>query len=234
MNKAVLFDVYGTLLSTTIFRSSLRHIVEELGLSDEQKHEAKKLVLTTNIPKISEVARILAERFGLNPVSDKAIELSDLEIDEHRESFAIFDGVNETIARLRVEGYKLALVTNVSSPYLEPIFRLEVDKFVDHPVYSCMVGCCKPDPEIFHIAMRELDVEPANTVMVGDNPFDDIVGAQAAGIRSIMIDPEGTAEIEYAAAAGLHQAGESPDGAKWVAVQSIREVPEAVTLLLDG
>jgi putative hydrolase of the HAD superfamily len=210
MIKAVLLDVYGTLLETHIFRSSLRHISEGLGLSDEQKSEAVGLALTTHFETIRDAAGAIEARFGLGPVSESALALTEAEISEHLASFRLFDGVPEVIDELRSDGRRLALVTNVSSPYLEPILRLGVNKFVDHPVYSCKAGCRKPGPEIFHIAMNALEVSPEDAVMVGDNPHDDVAGALAAGIKSVLID----SEIDCPDADAI--------------VDSIRDVPAAV------
>jgi HAD superfamily hydrolase (TIGR01549 family) len=215
MIKAVLLDVYGTLLDTYIFRSSLRHIADDLGLSEEERIEAVKLALTTHFPTIRDAARAIERMFGRSPTSETAMALTEMEIAEHLASFKLFDGVPGVIDRLRSGGHKLALVTNVSSPYLEPIMRLGVNKLVDHPVYSCKVGFRKPDPEIFRIAMETLEVTPEETVMVGDNPRDDVEGAIAAGIKSVLID----AELDY-------------PGADLI-VPSIRDVPGAV-LKLNG
>lgn len=183
-------DVYGTLLDTHIYRSSLRNIVEDLGLSDDQRKEAVELVLTTHFSGVREMAKAIERRFSLGPTADSALRRTEEEIAEHLMSFKLFEGVPEVISELRSDGRKLALVTNVSSPYLEPILRLGVNKLVDQPVYSCLAGCKKPDPEIFRIAMNALGTGPGETVMVGDNPRDDIAGAVAAGIRSILIEPE--------------------------------------------
>ncbi|MFC8257732.1 HAD family hydrolase [Streptomyces sp. NPDC057291] len=49
----------------------------------------------------------------------------------------------------------------------------------------------KPDPLLFHHACRELDVDPAETLMVGDHPAKD-GGAVGAGLRSCVL-PAGAA-----------------------------------------
>ena len=43
----------------------------------------------------------------------------------------------------------------------------------------------KPEPEIFHRALRNLGVGPQETIMVGDNPVADIEGAKSLGIKAI-------------------------------------------------
>ncbi|MFC3454792.1 HAD family hydrolase [Amycolatopsis speibonae] len=54
---------------------------------------------------------------------------------------------------------------------------------------SAVVGVAKPDPRIFHLALRELGAEPDRTVYVGDTARIDVDGALAAGIRPLHLDP---------------------------------------------
>jgi putative hydrolase of the HAD superfamily len=48
------------------------------------------------------------------------------------------------------------------------------------------VGTRKPDPAIFGDALSKLGVDAANTVFVGDRLLDDVGGAQAAGMRTVL------------------------------------------------
>ena len=45
----------------------------------------------------------------------------------------------------------------------------------------------KPSQDFFLLALRDLQVEPAQCVMVGDDIVTDIGGAQAAGLRTILV-----------------------------------------------
>lgn len=49
----------------------------------------------------------------------------------------------------------------------------------------------KPQPLLFGRACEELGIAPSQGVMIGDNPDTDIKGAQAAGLRSVLIGPSG-------------------------------------------
>jgi HAD superfamily hydrolase (TIGR01509 family) len=54
-------------------------------------------------------------------------------------------------------------------------------------VISSEVGVEKPDPGIFHLALKLAGCEANQAVMVGDHPVNDIAGAQAAGIEPVMV-----------------------------------------------
>lgn len=54
-------------------------------------------------------------------------------------------------------------------------------------VFSDECGIRKPDPAIFHLALRRLGVAAQHAVHVGDDARLDIEGAQAAGLRVIQV-----------------------------------------------
>ncbi|HEX6311627.1 MAG TPA: HAD-IA family hydrolase [Acidimicrobiia bacterium] len=54
---------------------------------------------------------------------------------------------------------------------------------------STVVGVAKPDPRIFELALDALGLRPDQAIYVGDTPAGDVVGARAAGIRPVLVDP---------------------------------------------
>lgn len=58
-------------------------------------------------------------------------------------------------------------------------------------VDSAAVGVAKPDPAIFRVALEATGVDPAQAVHVGDAVGADVVGALAAGVRPVHLDPYG-------------------------------------------
>jgi putative hydrolase of the HAD superfamily len=51
------------------------------------------------------------------------------------------------------------------------------------------VGYAKPDPRIFEHALSVSGSDASSTLHVGDMYYADIVGAEAAGIRAVLLDP---------------------------------------------
>lgn len=49
------------------------------------------------------------------------------------------------------------------------------------------LGIWKPNRAIFEHALDALGVAPHEAVFVGDNPREDILGAQAVGMRGVLI-----------------------------------------------
>jgi HAD superfamily hydrolase (TIGR01549 family) len=107
----------------------------------------------------------------------------------HSENFELYEDVLPVFAFLRKRGLKIGLVSNTSRD-LDTFVRhhgLDVDAWISSGTH----GKVKPSPTIFKAALELLDVEPQGAVMIGDSPEDDVRGAEAIGIRALLIDREG-------------------------------------------
>ena len=71
-----------------------------------------------------------------------------------------------------------------------------LNQYFDIVVLSYESGLLKSDPKMFELALKKLKVKKSEAVMVGDSIESDIRGAQAAGIRAILIDRRGVREYE--------------------------------------
>ena len=61
-------------------------------------------------------------------------------------------------------------------------------------VAASQIGCAKPDAAIFHAACKELGVDPAEAVYVGDDVLLDVAGAQKAGLRAVWLNRTGSSK----------------------------------------
>jgi putative hydrolase of the HAD superfamily len=107
----------------------------------------------------------------------------------YSENFELYEDAVPTLELLRARGLKVGLVSNTSRDLDAFIrhFALEVDAWIS----SGSHGKVKPSPTIFRAALDLLEVEPADAVMVGDSPDDDVEGARALGMRAFLLDREG-------------------------------------------
>ena len=97
---------------------------------------------------------------------------------------------------LRGLGLRLAVVSNSNGSVARLLESLGLTRWLDAVVDSGVVGFEKPDPRIFHHAAAALGVEPADAVHVGDLYSVDVVGARAAGVRAILLDPVGAWAVD--------------------------------------
>ncbi len=96
--------------------------------------------------------------------------------------FEPLPGAPQILERLREQGLRLAVVANWDCALPGHLERLGLDRLVDTVVTSARAGVAKPDPAIFELALRELDVRADRALHVGDEPCDE-EGALAAGLR---------------------------------------------------
>ncbi|MDO3637160.1 HAD-IA family hydrolase [Mycolicibacterium sp. KC 300] len=97
----------------------------------------------------------------------------------------------DVLAALRERGVKTAVVSNI--PFdVRPAFEA-IGAAADEFVLSFEVGAIKPDAAIFAEALTRLDVDAANTVMVGDSEEAD-GGARALGCGFVLVEPLPTAQ----------------------------------------
>ena len=94
-----------------------------------------------------------------------------------------------TLRALHRRGVRLGVVSDTGFD-LRPVFEaLGLSPYLATVVLlSFQHGVCKPDPSVFLTACHQLDVLPAETLMVGDNPHTD-AGAVFAGVSVFLLPP---------------------------------------------
>lgn len=101
----------------------------------------------------------------------------------------MFDGAVDALKYLN-ERYKLHIITNG----FEEVQHIKlksagIDHFFEHIITSERAGHKKPDERIFAFAMKLSNAAAEESLMVGDDPNVDIIGAYAAGMHTILFDP---------------------------------------------
>ncbi|MCE4548040.1 MULTISPECIES: HAD family hydrolase [unclassified Caballeronia] len=89
-----------------------------------------------------------------------------------------FAAVPELLGKLRGAGVKLAVASSAKREDLEMYLDIAAIKdLLDATVSSEDVEQSKPAPDVFEVALQELEVPPDAAIVIGDSPYD----AQAAG-----------------------------------------------------
>jgi putative hydrolase of the HAD superfamily len=110
----------------------------------------------------------------------------------HRiESFSLYEDVLPCLRLLAAAGVRGALISNTARDLREAVAHFGLSSFIGTAVASSEVGAMKPDPRIFTVALARAGVAPEDAVMVGDNYYDDVLGARNAGMSAILLDRGG-------------------------------------------
>jgi len=137
----------------------------------------------------AEMFRQALSGIGFDLPDDVIEHIVALDHSAYSNSITVEPEVLATLEELRRAGYRMGLVSNIS---LRPdlmradLERMGLAQYLDATVFSSEVGVRKPDPRIFQEALDRLGVEPPETVFVGDRLYDDVSGAQAVGMRSVL------------------------------------------------
>jgi HAD superfamily hydrolase (TIGR01549 family) len=241
--EGVLFDLGNTLIPFTP-RDSMEFVVRwhrESGLAEneipfrdfleifrsvvriERKRSAEELWESSVEFRSREIAGKLNDRFNMDSAIEERLRST------HTKSFSAClkmrsssRYVLDILKASRTPGgekVKLALISNaMDGRAIRNFIESEhLDSYFYPVIISAEVGFTKPHPEIFKMALEEMDLNPEQTVYIGDRYETDVIGARNAGMDSIYTR-------EY------HTAGEPPDD---IAIDSptIRNILDLLPLL---
>jgi len=93
------------------------------------------------------------------------------------------------LALARARGLRTAVISNSNGTVADILAHLDLATHLEFIIDSSKVGVEKPDPRIFHLALERAGLQPHEAVYVGDLYSIDVLGARAAGMRAILMDP---------------------------------------------
>ncbi|RMS21655.1 HAD-superfamily hydrolase, partial [Pseudomonas coronafaciens pv. garcae] len=146
---------------------------------------------------------------------DEAQSLADESFEvflHNRHKVQIFPEVQPTLEIL-AKTFTLGVITNGNAD----VRRLGLADYFAFALCAEDLGIGKPDPALFHEALRRADVDASVAVHVGDHPKDDIAGAQQAGMRAIWYNPQGKVwDADRLPDAEIHNLSQLPEVlARW-------------------
>lgn len=209
-SRAILIDLDDTVLDTTasstrLWRATVAHFAPELGRSpqsinaalDEARHRywadpdrnARGRLDLHHARR--EVIRMALESLGVKP-ADLPARMEEHYTRRRVGVMQAFPGAIDALRRLRVAGFKLALVSNGHGPsQREKVSRFGLHRLVELVVIEGELGIGKPDPRVFQHAMDVLGAVPATTWVVGDHLQWEVAAPQAMGMRAAWLDWQG-------------------------------------------
>ena len=200
--KAVLFDLDDTLCDYAAAREArLRIAFTRSAACSEREREGIDLdqMIAASIqlhPHGADHFGELFARFGIDDPAG-ATAAADWYRTNRFHGLKLFPGVDEVFRIVR-EGLSrhtpsaaqpLGIVTNGPAEVQRAkLDLLGIEGLVDFAVVSEEFGVAKPDPRIFHEALRRAGIDAGEAVFVGDSAEFDMVGARAAGIASVWVN----------------------------------------------
>ena len=193
MIKCVISDM-GNVLFT--FDSSIfyRQISESSPYTPEQM--AKIVTESSGLLSAFGTGRISPQEF-FKAASQKLQVSADFEsfFSAYNDVFTLKPDVVDTLKKLKTK-YRLVLLSNTDVMHFGFIQRKFPDMFFfDDYVLSYEVGCMKPDPQIYQIALEKAKAEAGECVFI-DDLEENIEAAAKMGIHTILFTPQTDLEAE--------------------------------------
>lgn len=188
--KAVVFDVYGTLVEIRDRRRPYARLLQLLADSGR-------------VPREDDAARLMSTPCGLAGTAQlfdagmPASKLAPLEVDLFAElaSVALYPDTVATLTALKRAGIKIGVCSNLAAPYAIPVLKL-LPFGLDAYVWSFETGAIKPDAAIYNAACHRLDCAPHDILFIGDSLEADYMGPRAIGMQSLHLVRRGTTQTE--------------------------------------
>ena len=109
----------------------------------------------------------------------------------------LFDDTLPTLERLRAGGWRHVILSNHVPELPGLVAGLGLSGLIENVLSSATTGYEKPNPRAFEIALSQSG-NPSERWMIGDNPIADVAGAEAAGIRAVLVRSEPREDCLYA------------------------------------
>lgn len=185
MLKGVIFDMDGVLVDNmTVHMEAFAEIARRydvdldvetiVGMAGKGNDEIFGAIFPAEV----------VERVGADALADeKEAIYRELYAPKLRPTAGLVDFLN----KLKAAGIKIAVGTSAPKANMDFVFDgLDIRRYFDVIVNADMVTRCKPDPEIYEVALSKLELRPEECLIFED-AIAGIQAARAAGVKVVAL-----------------------------------------------
>ena len=211
--KAILFDVDDTLYDQVVpFQKAYEDLfegrydlpVEELYkrsryYSDEVFEKTQRGEMSVKEMHIYRVQQAFRS-FGIHITDEEALTFQQLYA-ANQKTLTISETMSEIIKLCQAKGIKMGVITNGPSNHQwNKVKALNVMDYIpkEYIFVSGDVGVAKPQLEIFNHVQTKMNLNPQQTLFIGNTFSSDIIGAKQAGWKAIWLNRRQSANDEGA------------------------------------
>ena len=189
--KGVIFDLDNTLLDfmkmkEVAVKSAIRGMIEA-GLEADEIESFKDIIsIYEEFGWENQTVFDVFLKNSIGYVDNKFLAAGVVAYRRAREANLLaYPNVNRTLVNLTKLGIKLAVVSDAPSREAwMRIYYLNLYHFFDAVITLDDSGERKPSSKPFEMALKILNLEPQDSLMIGDWPERDVVGAKQIGMRT--------------------------------------------------
>ena len=204
--RAVFFDFADTLFSSRDLRGAqlaqLRAVADALGVhvTDKELRTAYRQGMGVGYRAVAtrpaylhrelfaRTYAAMAEALGGSLDAAACDALVDHQYASTLEAARLRSDCLDTLGALRTRGIRVQIVSNIDDEQLDGLVeRLGLDAVVDTWTSSESAQSCKPDSQIYRVALAAAGCDAGEVLFVGDTVEHDIVGPRAQGMRTALL-----------------------------------------------
>ncbi|MSO26009.1 MAG: HAD family hydrolase [Candidatus Nanopelagicaceae bacterium] len=182
---AVTFDIGGVIYSDEVFKRAIFIALNELSPNVNQ--DEFNQVYSNHLKSHSGSLRSkLCEKF-LGSLEKKS-ELMQIATDHW--IFTpndLYQDAKGCITAVKESGAKIGIVANQPASSINSLKSDNLFELIDFLGISAIVGIEKPDIKIFELAIKELAVDPAKSIHIGNRIDTDVMPAKKLGMKTVWV-----------------------------------------------
>ena len=204
MINTIFFDIDDTLLNSKIAELNATRKFKEINncfanINDEEFAKAWRNIaeeiyekylkkeISFDEQRIRRIQKIY-EMYGLEISKDLAREKFKDYSKVYEENWILFEDTIEVLNKLK-DRYKFGIISNGDGKQQKnKLEKTGITRYFSQIIISGDVGASKPDKRIFEIAYEKMNVQPKDSLMIGDKYQTDIQGAINAGLNAIWVN----------------------------------------------
>lgn len=179
---------------------------KEYLFEPQHKDNIRAILVKLELDKLEEFSK--PSKIKNSPTIIRGTEIRDFDTfvkvvnDQFQESWVnglglIEKGIHRILSDLQ-QDYKLGLITNFQQADLIP--KILEDHQLYHFFRDCIVVSCqeelrKPHPDVMKLGLTKLGIDAGEAIYVGDDYWDDYIGAKKIGMFPILIGNHGNLDV---------------------------------------
>lgn len=183
MKNTILFDLDGTLTDPkTGITKSVQYALKKFKIKAENLEDLVRFIGPPLKESFKEFYSF-SEGEALNAIDFYREYFSEYGLYENR----VYEGIPELLQLLKGKGFTLAVATSKPTPFAESILRhFNLDQYFTEITGSNLDNTGTAKKEIISLALKLLNKNPGDSVMVGDRKHD-VIGARDNSVTSVGV-----------------------------------------------